>query len=276
MKSHNIEKVKEAHLKMLDAFIDACKKYNLRYSLAYGTLLGAVRDGGLIPWDYDVDVWMPFEDYRRLYELNKTEKLFDDRIYLSTYDGSYRYQMNHQLKMKGTTAMKEKAGSESHIFMDIYPMFHFVDDEETQKELMYISKMFIDNRHYYKSMGKGDKGRNSIINLDLLMLEMSLNKCKHLPDAKICSIDIHTMIGHKGSADNLNESRVKKYMRPYIDFNSCKETHFNGLKNKVKIPVNFDEVLRALYGNYLIPVVDDGPDVDWFLDAEHDCSYYRK
>ena len=275
MKSTNIEKVKKVHLELLDEFIDVCNKYNLRYCLAYGTLLGAIREGGLLPWDYDVDVWMPFEDYKKLYELNKKEKLFSDNIYLSTYDGSYKYQMNHQLKMRGTTAMKEKAGRESHIFMDIYPLFNFVDDIRTQTTLMYIAKMFIDNRHYYKSMKRDDKGRNSIINLDELLLTMSIEEDIVYKD-KLCSVDVHTMIGHKGSADNLTMERVRKYMRPLVDFNKCKKVNFRELRNEASVPTNFDEILRKLYGNYLIPVVDNSADVDWFLDAEHDCSYYRK
>lgn len=277
MKSPNIEKVKEVHLKLIDAFIDVCKKYNLKWCVGYGTLIGAIREGGMIPWDYDVDVWMPFEDYNKLYELNKVEKLFNDpNIYLSTYDGSYKYQMNHQLKMNGTTAMKEKAGKESHLFMDIYPLFNFRDTKETQTELMYISKMFIDNRHYYKSMDRGDKGRESVINLDLLMQTMALKDVRGIMDSTLCSVDVHTMIGFKGSANNLTMERVRKYMRPFINFNTCKEISFKGLSNKVKVPANFDLVLRKLYGNYMIPVVDESEDVDWFLDAEHDCSYYRK
>ena len=57
--------VKLAELRLLDAFDSYCRENGLRYSLAYGTLLGAVRHKGFIPWDDDVDVVMPVDDYKR-------------------------------------------------------------------------------------------------------------------------------------------------------------------------------------------------------------------
>lgn len=50
-------------------FDTLCRQHNLRYYLAYGTLLGGVRSQGFIPWDDDLDVWMPREDYTRLLEI---------------------------------------------------------------------------------------------------------------------------------------------------------------------------------------------------------------
>ena len=54
---------------ILDVFHKVCSENNLRYSLAYGTLIGAVRHGGFIPWDDDIDLMMPREDYERLLQI---------------------------------------------------------------------------------------------------------------------------------------------------------------------------------------------------------------
>ncbi len=63
MTLEDIQNVSLYVLKEFDAF---CRKHGLRYSLAYGTLIGAIRHKGFIPWDDDVDVMMPRPDYERL------------------------------------------------------------------------------------------------------------------------------------------------------------------------------------------------------------------
>jgi lipopolysaccharide cholinephosphotransferase len=67
-------------------FDDFCKKYNLRYYLMFGTLIGAVRHADFIPWDDDLDICMPREDYDRLWELREN---FDDRFEINSYE-TYR------------------------------------------------------------------------------------------------------------------------------------------------------------------------------------------
>ena len=59
------ESLKKHQLEIFDHFVDFCQKHNLRYQLGWGTLLGAVRHKGFIPWDDDLDVCMPAEDYYR-------------------------------------------------------------------------------------------------------------------------------------------------------------------------------------------------------------------
>lgn len=61
---------KLVELRMLRVFDRICKEHGLRYSLAYGTLLGAIRHRGFIPWDDDIDVHMPLEDYRKFVRLS--------------------------------------------------------------------------------------------------------------------------------------------------------------------------------------------------------------
>ena len=65
---------KQKHLLKLFREIDGiCKKHNLRYVMAGGTLIGVVRNEGFIPWDDDVDIYMPRDDWDKFVELSKTE-----------------------------------------------------------------------------------------------------------------------------------------------------------------------------------------------------------
>ena len=84
MREISLEEQKRMGFDTLSYFADFCESHGLRYFLAYGTLLGAVRHGGFIPWDDDIDVWMPRRDYDQLlaykdevdaslYELNAIE-----------------------------------------------------------------------------------------------------------------------------------------------------------------------------------------------------------
>ncbi len=77
-----LEDIWNVELEILDEIDRVCTENGLKYSLAYGTLLGAVRNKGFIPWDDDIDIMMPREDYDRLREIwsekAKKEFLFQD------------------------------------------------------------------------------------------------------------------------------------------------------------------------------------------------------
>ncbi len=66
---------KELQLEILDEVHDFCINNGLRYSLAYGTLLGAIRHKGFIPWDDDMDIMMPYQDMMKLKEMLKSDNI---------------------------------------------------------------------------------------------------------------------------------------------------------------------------------------------------------
>lgn len=70
----------ESILKVMDFFIDICQKHNLRYYIAYGSAIGAVRHKGLIPWDDDIDIFMPRPDYEKLVEICTEINMGDYRL----------------------------------------------------------------------------------------------------------------------------------------------------------------------------------------------------
>ena len=74
-------------------FARVCKKRNVRYQLAYGTLLGAVRDGGQIPWDYDADVLVPYEEKEKLVAALSEELNPDYYFYCPEVDEKCRHEI---------------------------------------------------------------------------------------------------------------------------------------------------------------------------------------
>ncbi len=114
-------------LKKFDAF---CKQNNLRYSLAYGTLIGAVRHKGFIPWDDDIDVLMPREDYERMCSLGYN----DGKYELKNYNISDDYYFSFAKMTDNQTVVVDRARNEKDmgLFIDIFPMDFFYAENESQ------------------------------------------------------------------------------------------------------------------------------------------------
>lgn len=114
---------KNALLMLLRKFIGFCNNRNLKYFLDYGTLLGAVRDGGLIPWDYDIDISMPREDYNILLDIG--ESMSDDKVFFQTAQTDSYFETFAKLRAYGTTFLTPREFSGLHnrgIFIDIFPI----------------------------------------------------------------------------------------------------------------------------------------------------------
>ena len=114
----------ETEQEILDVVHSVCIENGLRYSLGYGTLLGAVRHGGFIPWDDDVDVMMPREDYEKLISiwpsaapegyLLETDLMYDD--FVNTF---LKIRKDHTTFLQ----FESECDNQYHkgIFVDIFP-----------------------------------------------------------------------------------------------------------------------------------------------------------
>ncbi len=122
-KKEVLAEIHRVQLKMLKTVVALFEKYDLRYSLYCGTLLGAVRHKGFIPWDDDIDLAMPLEDYRRF--LEHADELPSDFVCEHRGNTSDCYQIWTMVLANGTTFMEiDFAQVEEHqgLSLDIYPM----------------------------------------------------------------------------------------------------------------------------------------------------------
>jgi lipopolysaccharide cholinephosphotransferase len=124
-------------LEMLVEFDAICKKHNLKYWLDSGTLLGAVRHQGFIPWDDDIDLSMPVEDYNKFKEIASKE--LSDNIFFQTSQTDKAFKFDY-IKLRSNKAkiveFHEKDREIAYhqgVFIDIFPMLTLPNSEFHEK-----------------------------------------------------------------------------------------------------------------------------------------------
>lgn len=121
----SLKEMQQVYLELLKEFDALCQAHDLRYDLAGGSLLGAVRHGGFIPWDDDIDVCMPRPDYRRLLELKEQGqlKLSRNRDIISHRDRTFARHFGRYVR-HDVRRLSEMAEDNDcpYIGMDIFPI----------------------------------------------------------------------------------------------------------------------------------------------------------
>lgn len=114
-----------AELEVMKALHEYCSKHGLKYVLGYGTLLGAIRHKGFIPWDNDMDILMPRRDMEKLVELNKKEPIGNNiRLFHYTTDKNYHYPIVRACNMRTIvqpTYLREQI-DDMGVWVDVFPM----------------------------------------------------------------------------------------------------------------------------------------------------------
>lgn len=126
-----LRKLQMIELEMLIEVDRICKKCNIKYNIIAGTLLGAVRHGGFIPWDDDADVALLRPEYERFREACKTE-LDHSRFYFQDNRNTKGYRWGYgKLRRKGTLFLREHQEHmpyEQGVFIDIFPLDNIPDN----------------------------------------------------------------------------------------------------------------------------------------------------
>lgn len=241
------QKLWEVELEILDVIHTVCSENQLRYSLAYGTLLGAIRHNGFIPWDDDIDIIMPRNDYERLIEI--WNQVAPEGFLLETENSSDDCVNNYAKIRKDHTTFLQfevERRKEHHkgIFIDIFPGDRVAPNKVgrlIQKAEFAINLLF--NRGYTS----GNKG---LIGLGEYLL------LKIVPKRKYHKVS--NFFGKQSRRWNLNSqcqivfpstiNDCSIYYSPDL-FDHLKEHTFCG--KKYSIISDYDTALRAVYGDYM-------------------------
>ncbi len=119
-------RVQQIQIELLTEFDRICRKHGLHYNISFGTLLGAIRHKGFIPWDDDIDVTLPWEDFDKLDEIMKLELDENKYYFRCPANEENNHLIFKHLERKGTVYTKpgrDKLKKQIGVFIDIFPMY---------------------------------------------------------------------------------------------------------------------------------------------------------
>lgn len=223
-------KLWQSEIKILDEIDRICKKHNIRYFLMWGTLIGAVRHKGFIPWDDDIDVSMIREDYKKFLKIAKSE--LGEEFFLQTGltdKGHHLYFAKVRLNNTAFCEKKERNQLKHRgIFVDIIPI-----DRRKEKDSFIRKRKDVlaeRTRKYIHLKREGLKlGKLAIFNL--------------LPQSLVVKLRDWSMSG-KGE---YCKSFTKVFN--YSDFFPTVNLTFEG--KEYPAPREYDKILTISYGDYM-------------------------
>ena len=228
-------------LKLLRVFDDICRKNNLKYWLDGGTLIGAIRHNGFIPWDDDIDVAMLSDDYEKFIEIAQQE--LPDDVFLQTRKTDKKYPLYiTKLRDKYSTYEEQnvaRLNCHKGIFIDIFPM-DYIRYPFMQRNL----KLFLHGTNYselhspIKSLIQQTIGRinRKIISLLNLPIHQFFNKLFH-----------SDYLGASKLAYRREINETFQFSKHFVF--PLKEHVFEGYT--FFIPNNYDAYLREYFGDYM-------------------------
>ena len=243
----DFEEMKKIELGILDFIVDICNKNNIQYYLAAGTLLGAVRHSGFIPWDDDIDLYMPRDDYMKFIEVTKKTngkyKVLsiygsDDYYYpfIKVVDTHYKVRENNRKDIKDLS-----------IWVDIFPLDYDIERKYKNKLRNIQNKFWVcASNSFYEGKSKGRKIRLIIKKLAFIIF----NKKNPRDYAK----KIEKILL---SSNSKNKAKLFVGFSSVIDketfetewFEKTIQLTFEG-KN-YSAPEKFDNILTRSYGRYM-------------------------
>ena len=255
MAMKKIETVEEMQKIALDIliFIDAfCREHDLKYFIVDGTLLGAVRHHGFIPWDDDIDIWMPREDYDKITELLGPDSGSRYQMVNLKNASWYRYAFGKIIDTRTRLVEDNGYSAELGVFVDVFP-YDGLPGEKEEDYAPLVNRMIALETHrgfscrtYRDYLSYGDGKGNPLKFAKWLVRKLYgprriLKKMDRF--ARSCPVEGAAMVGCISDGYRLSD------MMPADVVRETTELEFEG--HLFRAPAGYEYYLKKIYGDYM-------------------------
>ena len=246
MRKLSLEEIKMIEVNILDHISTICKKNNLKYFLAYGTLIGAIRHKGFIPWDDDIDIVMPRDDYEKLLEILKSQLEVSKYDCLIPMEDGYFYEFAKVIDTSTIVQEQTTISSRCGVWVDIFPLDGLKKEDKWSHILLLLLNRCraasVNQRFPHKTKGIAVpfeylywKICRYIGYKPFLKKSIQLSKRYKFNDCEY--------VGYASSYPAHNKYMLRKWFEKGISI-PFEDKFFDA-------PIGFDEFLRTQYGDYM-------------------------
>lgn len=240
-----IERVREVQLQLAEEVKRICSKYDISYFIIWGTLLGAERNAGFIPWDDDFDIALFRDDYTKFIKVAPKEIAAPFFLQTALTDRQYYFPYARMRNSKTTGIIVENYSADYNngIFIDIYPL----DAIPSCQMLRGIKFWLRDNfywvcSNYYMSKSSGTSSIMSKVLARFFEYEFLCSCFDHICkignriDGKVVGLAYHKVL-----------AKTYKFTKKYAQ--ETRELPFEG--HSFAVPTGYKRILAEVYGDYM-------------------------
>lgn len=248
MKKINLNELRKIQINILDYVDSFCRKNDINYWLDCGTLLGAVRHKGYIPWDDDIDIGMLREDYLKFIKAFNLDNSSNYKFHC--YENDKNWHLPFGKVVDESTVLfepDEKAGIKTSINIDVF-VYDNAPSDLRKLHNMYLKRDIytkLNNLQFFKHFTYESKNKYNWIRYPFHLLFQIFPKGyfvkKNIKNSKKYSKKETNYVG--------NFTSFKKIICEKSIFDSFIELDFEG--NKYLVPIGYKKWLEAFYGDYM-------------------------
>lgn len=226
-----------------------CENNNINYFLDSGSMLGAVRHNGFIPWDDDMDIGMCKDDYEKFIAIAPAE--LDKKFFLDNYETNPKNPyVFSKVRLKGTIYIESIGNADfehNEIFVDVFPYYYISDNEFERRieglQMAFLAQAIMSKSGYKVWKGKGLKKRLKFFPTDVI--------------GKVCTMQflrkkINYLYSKHHNTQMMGIQSGSCYSYWFFPEIVLRKTAEHAFEDEVfSIPQDYDFFLRVAYGDYM-------------------------